>query len=52
LAVARVTDEQPLAVIGCIAQQNLHIGYDLDKGTVTLAAADCASSYHYASASV
>ncbi|KAM0858635.1 hypothetical protein ACQ4PT_047718 [Festuca glaucescens] len=52
LAVARVTDEQPLAIIGCIAQQNLHIGYDLDKGTVTLAAADCASSYQSPSASV
>ncbi|KAM0910296.1 hypothetical protein ACQ4PT_014241 [Festuca glaucescens] len=35
LAVAPVTDQQPLAIIGCIAQQNLHIGYDLDKGTVT-----------------
>ncbi|XP_047058150.1 probable aspartic protease At2g35615 [Lolium rigidum] len=45
LAVAPVTDQQPLALIGCIAQQNLHIGYDLDKGTVTLANADCASSY-------
>ncbi|XP_047053933.1 aspartic proteinase CDR1-like [Lolium rigidum] len=52
LAVARVTDEQPLAVIGCIAQQNLHIGYDLDKGTVTLANANCASSYQSPSASV
>jgi hypothetical protein len=45
LAVAPVTDQQPLALIGCIAQQNLHIGYDLDKSTVTLANADCASSY-------
>uniref|UniRef100_A0ACD5VK37 Uncharacterized protein n=1 Tax=Avena sativa TaxID=4498 RepID=A0ACD5VK37_AVESA len=52
LAVARVTEEQPLAIIGCISQQNLHVGYDLDKNTVTVAAADCASSYQSPSASV
>jgi hypothetical protein len=52
LAVARVTDDQPLALIGCIAQQNLHISYNLDSNTVTFAAADCASSYKPPSASL
>ncbi|XP_044428271.1 aspartic proteinase CDR1-like [Triticum aestivum] len=33
------------SLIGNIAQQNMHVGYDLDKGTVTFAAADCARSY-------
>ncbi|KAM3195676.1 hypothetical protein ACQJBY_071681 [Aegilops geniculata] len=33
------------SLIGNISQQNMHVGYDLDKGTVTFAAADCARSY-------
>ncbi|XBI06967.1 hypothetical protein VPH35_134930 [Triticum aestivum] len=33
------------SLIGNIAQQNMHVGYDLDKGTVTFATADCARSY-------
>ena len=35
----------PVSIIGNIAQQNMHVGYDLDKGTVTFAPADCARSY-------
>ncbi|XBI16366.1 hypothetical protein VPH35_058635 [Triticum aestivum] len=34
----------PVSIIGNIAQQNMHVGYDLDKGTVTFAPADCARS--------
>ncbi|XP_044972178.1 aspartic proteinase CDR1-like [Hordeum vulgare subsp. vulgare] len=34
----------PMSIIGNIAQQNMHVGYDLDKGTVTFAAADCAAA--------
>uniref|UniRef100_A0ACD5WS81 Uncharacterized protein n=1 Tax=Avena sativa TaxID=4498 RepID=A0ACD5WS81_AVESA len=45
LAMAPVTQEQPVAVIGNFAQQNMHVGYDLDKRTITFAPADCASSY-------
>ncbi|XBI53034.1 hypothetical protein VPH35_035326 [Triticum aestivum] len=45
LAMAPVTEKQPLAILGNIAQQNFHVGYDLDKGTITFARADCASSY-------
>ncbi|KAF7021544.1 hypothetical protein CFC21_034481 [Triticum aestivum] len=46
LAVAAAKPEQlPASIIGNIAQQNMHVGYDLDKGTVTFAPADCASSY-------
>ncbi|KAM0854917.1 hypothetical protein ACQ4PT_050119 [Festuca glaucescens] len=46
LAMAPVTDERPVATLGNIAQQNMHVGYDLDKGTVTIAPADCARSYN------
>ncbi|XP_044973845.1 aspartic proteinase CDR1-like [Hordeum vulgare subsp. vulgare] len=52
LAMAPVTPLQPVAIIGNIAQHNFHVGYDLDKGTVTFAPADCASSYRSSSASV
>ncbi|KAF7035509.1 hypothetical protein CFC21_046376 [Triticum aestivum] len=45
LAVAAPSDQfHPVSIIGNIAQQNMHVGYDLDKGTVTFAAADCAKS--------
>ncbi|XP_073366145.1 aspartic proteinase CDR1-like [Aegilops tauschii subsp. strangulata] len=52
LMMAPVTPQQPVAIIGNIAQQNFHVGYDLDKGTVTFAPADCARSYRSSSASV
>jgi hypothetical protein len=29
-----VTQKRPVAILGNIAQQNMHVGYDLDKGTV------------------
>ncbi|VAH73844.1 unnamed protein product [Triticum turgidum subsp. durum] len=45
LAVAAMSEQLPASIIGNIAQQNMHVGYDLDKGTVTFAPADCASSY-------
>ncbi|XP_048567698.1 aspartic proteinase CDR1-like [Triticum urartu] len=45
LAVAAKSEQLPASIIGNIAQQNMHVGYDLDKGTVTFAPADCASSY-------
>ncbi|KAF7021533.1 hypothetical protein CFC21_034473 [Triticum aestivum] len=45
LAVAAASEQStPVSIIGNIAQQNMHVGYDLDKGTVTFAAADCARS--------
>jgi hypothetical protein len=44
LAIAPVTQKRPVAILGNIAQQNMHVGYDLDKGTVTFAPADCARS--------
>ncbi|XP_048566811.1 aspartic proteinase CDR1-like [Triticum urartu] len=52
LAMAPVTDDRSVAIIGNIAQQNFRVGFDLDKGTVTFAAADCASSYPSPPASV
>ncbi|KAM3328823.1 hypothetical protein ACQJBY_026134 [Aegilops geniculata] len=45
LAVAAMSEQLPASIIGNIAQQNMHVGYDLDKGTVTFAPVDCASSY-------
>jgi hypothetical protein len=47
LAFSHVSVERPVAILGNIAQQNMHIGYDLDKRTVTFAPADCARSYNY-----
>uniref|UniRef100_A0ACD5VPG2 Uncharacterized protein n=1 Tax=Avena sativa TaxID=4498 RepID=A0ACD5VPG2_AVESA len=44
-AMAPVTEHHPFSILGSIAQQNMHVGYDLDKGTITFAPADCASSY-------
>ncbi|KAM0864716.1 hypothetical protein ACQ4PT_043746 [Festuca glaucescens] len=46
LAMAPVTVERPVVTLGNIAQQNMHVGYDLDKGTVTIALANCARSYN------
>ncbi|KAM0864718.1 hypothetical protein ACQ4PT_043747 [Festuca glaucescens] len=46
LAVAPVTEKHPRSILGNLAQQNMHVGYNLDKGTVTFAPADCASSYN------
>ncbi|KAM3347640.1 hypothetical protein ACQJBY_021526 [Aegilops geniculata] len=43
LAISVATDN--VAVIGNIAQQNFWVGFDLDKGAITFAAADCAKSY-------
>ncbi|KAM3253725.1 hypothetical protein ACQJBY_047676 [Aegilops geniculata] len=45
LAMAPATNERPVAAIGNIMQQNMHVGYDLDKRTITFAPADCAKSY-------
>uniref|UniRef100_A0ACD5VYC0 Uncharacterized protein n=1 Tax=Avena sativa TaxID=4498 RepID=A0ACD5VYC0_AVESA len=45
LALVAVSEQQPVSIIGNIAQQNMHVGYDLDKRTVTFAPADCATSY-------
>ena len=52
MAVLPVGERSLFAILGSIAQQGMHVGYDLDKGTVTFAAADCASSYESSSASV
>ncbi|KAE8774799.1 Aspartic proteinase nepenthesin-2 [Hordeum vulgare] len=45
LAIAPAPERLRTSIIGNIAQQNMHVGYDLDKRTVTFAAADCARSY-------
>jgi hypothetical protein len=44
LALVAVSEQQPASILGNIAQQNMHVGYDLDKRTVTFAPADCARS--------
>jgi hypothetical protein len=44
LALVAVSEQQPVSILGNIAQQNMHVGYDLDKRTVTFAPADCAIS--------
>ncbi|XP_047058148.1 aspartic proteinase CDR1-like [Lolium rigidum] len=46
LAMAPVTEDRPRSILGNLAQQNMHVGYDLDKGRITFAPADCASSYN------
>ncbi|KAM0858638.1 hypothetical protein ACQ4PT_047721 [Festuca glaucescens] len=46
LAMAPVTEDRPRSILGNLAQQNMDVGYDLDKGTITFAPADCASSYN------
>ncbi|XP_037419216.1 aspartic proteinase CDR1-like [Triticum dicoccoides] len=45
LAIAPASERLRTWIIGNIAQQNMHVGYDLDKRTVTFAAADCARAY-------
>ncbi|XBI15981.1 hypothetical protein VPH35_058308 [Triticum aestivum] len=53
LAMSAVTDDGPaVATIGSIAQQDFHVGFDLDKRAITFAAADCASSYSSSTTSV
>lgn len=42
LGLVSTSDGPQLAILGNIAQQNFHVGYDLDARTVTFAAADCA----------
>jgi hypothetical protein len=44
LAVVAVSDQQSVSILGNLAQQDFHVGYDLDKGTVTFAPAHCATS--------
>jgi len=44
LVLVPVSESQPVSILGNIAQQNFHVGYDLDARTVTFAAADCARS--------
>ncbi|BAD67993.1 putative CDR1 [Oryza sativa Japonica Group] len=44
LAIVATTEQQPVSILGNLAQQNIHVGYDLDAGTVTFAGADCAGS--------
>ncbi|KQK03000.1 aspartic proteinase CDR1 [Brachypodium distachyon] len=52
LALVATSERQSVSILGNIAQQNLHVGYDLEKGTVTFAAADCAKSHPYGEADV
>ncbi|KAK3160522.1 hypothetical protein QOZ80_1BG0060580 [Eleusine coracana subsp. coracana] len=51
LAIVPVSEAQPMSILGNIAQQDFHVGYDLDARTVTFAPADCANSSASASAS-
>ncbi|XP_062199885.1 aspartic proteinase CDR1-like [Phragmites australis] len=44
LAVVSVSQGQPVSILGNVAQQNFHVGYDLEKRTVTFVAADCTHS--------
>jgi hypothetical protein len=46
LAVASVTEKHPRSILGNLAKQNMHVDYNLDKGTITFVPADCASSYN------
>ncbi|KAK1662074.1 hypothetical protein QYE76_050233 [Lolium multiflorum] len=45
MALLPVGGQSPFAILGNVAQQNMHVGYDLDKQTVTFAAADCTTAY-------
>ncbi|KAM0892992.1 hypothetical protein ACQ4PT_025399 [Festuca glaucescens] len=45
MAVLTVGDQSPFAILGSVAQQNMHVVYDLDKRTVTFAAADRTTAY-------
>ncbi|RCV24937.1 hypothetical protein SEVIR_5G123300v4 [Setaria viridis] len=51
LALVPVSEATPVSILGNIAQQNLHVGYDLDARTVTFAAADCTRSSSASSSS-
>ena len=44
LALVPVSESQPVSILGNVAQQNFHVGYDLGERTVTFAPADCAHS--------
>lgn len=44
LVLVPVSESQPVSILGNIAQQNFHVGYDLDARTVTFAAVDCTRS--------
>ncbi|XP_062232809.1 aspartic proteinase CDR1-like [Phragmites australis] len=44
LVVVPVSEGQPVSILGNVAQQNFHVGYDLDARSVTFAAADCTRS--------
>ncbi|KAK1662076.1 hypothetical protein QYE76_050235 [Lolium multiflorum] len=45
LLVLPVGGQSPFAILGNVAQQNMHVGYDLDKRTVSFASADCTTAY-------
>ncbi|XBI49790.1 hypothetical protein VPH35_113297 [Triticum aestivum] len=45
LAIVPVKYEGSVPTIGSVMQHNMHVGYDLDKRTITFAPADCATSY-------
>uniref|UniRef100_J3KWY8 Xylanase inhibitor C-terminal domain-containing protein n=1 Tax=Oryza brachyantha TaxID=4533 RepID=J3KWY8_ORYBR len=34
LAMVATTEQQPVSILGNLAQQDLHVGYDLDAGTL------------------
>jgi hypothetical protein len=44
LMVIALSDQQSVSILGNLVQQDFHVGYDLDKGTVTFAPAHCAAS--------
>uniref|UniRef100_A0A0E0EIX9 Peptidase A1 domain-containing protein n=1 Tax=Oryza meridionalis TaxID=40149 RepID=A0A0E0EIX9_9ORYZ len=44
LAMVATTKQQSVSILGNLAQQNIHVGYDLDAGMVTFATADCAGN--------
>ncbi|XP_066168801.1 aspartic proteinase CDR1-like [Oryza sativa Japonica Group] len=44
LAIVATTEQQTVSILRNLGQQNIHVGYNLDAGTVTFAAADCAGS--------
>jgi hypothetical protein len=45
MAVLPIGDLSLFGILGSVAQQNMHVGYDLDKRTVTFAPADCSTAY-------
>ncbi|VAH25877.1 unnamed protein product [Triticum turgidum subsp. durum] len=52
LAIVPVKYEGSVPTIGSVMQHNMHVGYDLDKRTITFAPADCATSFPSPPASV